>query len=134
VPAEHVNFSQTGSSSSSTRIMSGVAPQRIELSRRRGWRKPLGTVVVSRPTRWGNPFPIGPDCSRAESVRRYAEALAAGTLGFDADDVRRELAGRDLACWCPLDEPCHADVLLVVANGPDDGDPAATAGRLPRPH
>jgi hypothetical protein len=27
-----------------------------------------------------------------------------------------ELRGRDLACWCPLDEPCHADVLLEIAN------------------
>jgi hypothetical protein len=30
---------------------------------------------------------------------------------------RRELAGRDLVCWCPLDQPCHADVLLCIANG-----------------
>lgn len=33
-----------------------------------------------------------------------------------AEDVRRELAGHNLACWCPLDRPCHADVLLAVAN------------------
>ena len=33
------------------------------------------------------------------------------------DTIRRELAGRDLACWCPLDQPCHADVLLEIANG-----------------
>lgn len=26
------------------------------------------------------------------------------------------LRGKDLACWCPLDQPCHADVLLEVAN------------------
>lgn len=35
----------------------------------------------------------------------------------DIDDIRRELAGRDLACWCPLDQACHADVLLEPANG-----------------
>lgn len=35
----------------------------------------------------------------------------------DLDDIRRDLAGRDLACWCPLDQPCHADVLLELANG-----------------
>jgi len=34
--------------------------------------------------------------------------------------IRRELAGRDLACWCPLDGPCHADVLLAVANNTAD--------------
>lgn len=32
------------------------------------------------------------------------------------DDIRVELAGRDLSCWCPLDEPCHADVLLRISN------------------
>lgn len=32
------------------------------------------------------------------------------------DQIRAELAGRDLACWCPLAGPCHADVLLEVAN------------------
>lgn len=31
-------------------------------------------------------------------------------------DVRAELAGRDLACWCPVGMPCHADVLLEIAN------------------
>lgn len=32
-------------------------------------------------------------------------------------EIRAELAGRDLACWCPLDQPCHGDVLLELANG-----------------
>ena len=31
-------------------------------------------------------------------------------------DIRKELAGKDLACFCPLDQPCHADVLLEIAN------------------
>lgn len=38
------------------------------------------------------------------------------TLGYDADDVRRELRGRDLVCWCPPWQACHADVLIEVAN------------------
>jgi len=42
--------------------------------------------------------------------------LGAWRLPFTVEDVRRELAGRDLACWCPLTEPCHADVLLEIAN------------------
>jgi len=33
------------------------------------------------------------------------------------DEIRAELRGKDLACWCPLDAPCHADVLLEIANG-----------------
>jgi Domain of unknown function (DUF4326) len=31
-------------------------------------------------------------------------------------DLRFHLHGRDLACWCALDQPCHADVLLEIAN------------------
>jgi hypothetical protein len=53
---------------------------------------------------------------RTRVVARYRRDLEAGQLAVTADDVRRELAGRDLCCWCPLDDPCHADVLLEVAN------------------
>jgi hypothetical protein len=95
-----------------------MAPQRVRLSRRRGWRKPAAAVVVARSSRWGNPFRISPELSRAEAVAAFEHALRDGSLGFGVDDVRRELAGRDLCCWCPLDEPCHADVLLRVANEP----------------
>jgi hypothetical protein len=52
----------------------------------------------------------------AEAVRRYRDDLFAGRLAVTIADARRELRGRDLACYCPLDEPCHADVLLEVAN------------------
>lgn len=38
-------------------------------------------------------------------------------LEVTADDIRTGLAGLTLACWCPLDQPCHADVLLEIANG-----------------
>lgn len=34
-------------------------------------------------------------------------------------EIQAELRGKDLACWCPLDQPCHADVLLEIANGDD---------------
>ena len=33
------------------------------------------------------------------------------------DAIQRELCGRDLACWCPIGQPCHADVLIALANG-----------------
>jgi Domain of unknown function (DUF4326) len=89
-------------------------PERFQRSRRKGARLPADVVVVTRPTRWGNPHPLS--LGRAEAVRRYREELLAGRLAVTADDVRRELQGRDLACYCPLDEPCHADVLLAVAN------------------
>ena len=89
-------------------------PRRWQRSRRKGARLPVEVVIVTRPTKWGNPHPL--DIGRAEAVRRYHEDLLGGRLAVGVDDVRRELRGRDLACYCPLDEPCHADVLLVVAN------------------
>ncbi len=91
-------------------------PERVQLRRTAGWRKPSDVVVVARPSRWGNPFRIGIDGDRTRCVSLYRDALARCELRFTVDDVRRELAGRDLACWCPLDGPCHADVLLEVAN------------------
>jgi hypothetical protein len=70
--------------------------------------------VVTRPTKWGNPHPL--ELGREEAVLRYHEDLLAGRLAVTVEDARRELRGHDLACYCPLDEPCHADVLLAVAN------------------
>jgi hypothetical protein len=89
-------------------------PQRFQRSRRKGARLPPSAVVVTRPTKWGNPHALA--LGRAEAVRRYREDLLAGRLGVTVEDVKRELRGRDLACYCPLDEPCHADVLLEIAN------------------
>jgi hypothetical protein len=56
------------------------------------------------------------ELGRDEAVRRYRDDLVAGRLRVSIDDVTRELRGRDLACYCPLDQPCHADVLLAIAN------------------
>lgn len=102
-----------------------MAPRRIRLSRARGWRKPSGAVSVARPTRWGNPHNVVAhwhpgqnslvDAATA-AVAAYRSDLLAGRLDVTVEDVRRELAGRDLCCWCRLDDPCHADVLLEVAN------------------
>ncbi len=89
--------------------------QRIQLRRTAGWRKPAGVIVVARPTRWGNPFRLGVDGDAARCVAAYRRALLAGELAVTADDARRDLAGHDLACWCPLDRPCHADVLVELA-------------------
>jgi hypothetical protein len=91
-------------------------PRRIQLTRRKGWRKPEGAVVVARPTKWGNPFRLGEHgASRADVVRWFA--LYRHHEDYPSDDeVRAELAGHDLACWCPLDQVCHADVLLRIAN------------------
>jgi hypothetical protein len=153
-------------------------PERIRLSRAKGWRLPPGAVSVARPTKYGNPFGYRKDTglcrypaalgdgdweyegrvsadgerrdyhhpdgrvtvchvrymTRAEIVQCYRWLLLRDlpeamrmTLGgwrlpFTVDDVRRELAGKSLACWCPLPAPgepdhCHAAVLLAVAAG-----------------
>jgi hypothetical protein len=90
-------------------------PQRFQRSRRKGTRLPADAVVVSRPTKWGNPHHPSA-LGRQEAVRRYREDLLAGRLMIAVEDVKHELHGRDLACYCPLDEPCHAEVLIEVAN------------------
>lgn len=89
-------------------------PQRFQRSRRKGARLPANAVVVSRPTKWGNPHPL--ELGRREAVGRFRDDLVAGRLRISVEDVKRELRGRDLACYCPLDELCHADVLIEVAN------------------
>lgn len=74
---------------------------------------PQGAVYVGRPSRWGNPFHIGPDGDRAEVIAKYRAHLDRNPELKAL--VREELEGRDLVCWC-APEPCHADVLLEVAN------------------
>ncbi len=103
---------------------------------------PAGTVKVDRTSkRWGNPFKIGVGVvhDRSDDLRQWwlavyhetppvprdaSEAVALyrklvlpprGDLGFAAV-AQRELRGRSLACWCKPGAPCHADVLLEVAN------------------
>lgn len=118
-------------------------PTRIQRKRTPGWRKPDNAVIVSRPSRFGNPFTIK-DAIEAEFADprsacavNYAEWLRVGTEGgwyeetyragrmvFDRRRVLAELhtlRGKDLACTCPLPEPgqpdhCHAAVLLRLAN------------------
>lgn len=109
-------------------------PQRIQMKRVRGWRKPEGVVYVGRPTKWGNPFSVAAciDTGFAETVAEarpvcvfeFRSWLTNSGIGWAAGEMRRawmlehldDLRGRDLACWCPLDQPCHADVLLELAN------------------
>ncbi|HEX4507646.1 MAG TPA: DUF4326 domain-containing protein [Alphaproteobacteria bacterium] len=104
-----------------------MKPIRVQLSRRAGWRKPDNTVVVARPTVWGNPFPIG-KLGRAEAVRRFRDMMGdphemTGWLYPSIKQIRAKLGGKNLACWCPLPEPgepdlCHAAILLEIANEP----------------
>lgn len=126
--------------------MSG-SPQRIQRRRVKGWRLPEGAVIVSRPTKWGNPFRVGATITdelfttpgfeprtngvpkvRSGVVEDRAHALdlwwfwTLARVPFTHAEVRAELGGKDLVCWCPLPAPgepdvCHAAVLLRIANG-----------------
>lgn len=136
-------------------------PQRVQLSRAKGWRIPENTVVVARPTKWGNPFNFrrsefswlalaygcrGDAAGRQEaSVKAYREWIAPGpgrrTMAYERGvtfgdstrsvdigprlkigpaptlaDIIATLRGKHLACWCRPGTPCHADVLLELAN------------------
>lgn len=92
-----------------------MKPKRIQLSRRKGWRKPENTVVVSRPSKWGNPYTVSRIYSIGEVVKRYREYITTGNGQYLLAQLS-ELRGHNLACWCALDAPCHADVLLELAN------------------
>jgi hypothetical protein len=72
---------------------------------------PPNTVYVGRPTKWGNPYPVG-NFTREQAYNLYKTFAEKHNLKEDA----QELKGKDLACWCKVGELCHADVLLELAN------------------
>lgn len=123
-----------------------TSPVRIQLSRKAGFNlqiessklNGLTCVVVSRPSKWGNPFKVTPEpvpmgCTTAARAvgKFHTEMLYAlsaikpigglGRPGFNppfiwmAENLDK-IAGKNLACFCPLNQPCHADVLLRLAN------------------
>ena len=130
-------------------------PKRIQRQRTKGWRMPEGAVYVGRPSGWGNPYRVGETyytdfasgpvefpIPTAREAGRHPHGLivqvcegpaqaVAWYAGWANAMLRQDhswlapLRGRDLACWCPLDQPCHADVLLELAN-PSSPDPSLT--------
>ena len=90
-------------------------PRRFRLSRRKGAKKPEGAAVIARPSKWGNPHKMG-RLTREQAIAAYKRDLYAGKLRVTVADVRRELKGRDIACWCRLEDSCHGDLLLAIAN------------------
>lgn len=100
-------------------------PKRIQLSRKKGHRKPEGAVVVARPSKWANPikwqkisFEDSPGMAKRLATEAYRDWLAEPEQAEVRASIREELKGKDLCCWCPPGDPCHADVLLGVANEP----------------
>ena len=111
-----------------------MKPIRIQRRRTKGWRMPEGAIYVGRPTFFGNDWRVPPS-TPAHAVAMYranAELFMATTAPTTSTHPRAQpvlaghhaefrsrvesLRGHDLACWCPLDQPCHADVLLELAN------------------
>jgi hypothetical protein len=120
------------------------SPIRIQRKRTKGWRMPENTVYVGRPSRWGNPFPVvspGDPEEHTRAVAAFRKLIMAppsrrrhtlltvlhGNQGRGEGAVMRmrdslhELRGKNLACCCALIShgvyvPCHADVLLSIAN------------------
>ena len=120
--------------------------ERIQRKRAKGWRMPPTAIYVGRPSIWGNPFKAAAAIEAGYlSPRDTPHEVAAFLTGCFADwlkgagsyggrdwwwgpesDARRQailanltkLRGHDLACWCPLDRECHADILLALANNP----------------
>lgn len=87
-------------------------PRRIQRQRTAGWRKPEGAVYVGRPTKWGNPFPIAG--SHSAAVEEFSNWIH--KQPDLVSEIKVNLRGRDLMCWCAEGVPCHADVLLAIAN------------------
>lgn len=114
-----------------------TTPVRLQLSRRKGFllqelsRKTNGleAVNVARSSKWGNPWIVGKRVddritddghvvhgvtfvvTREFSIEQYRLWLKGAEI-----DVRKQLRGKNLACWCKSGESCHADALLEIAN------------------
>lgn len=105
-------------------------PERIQRKRTKGWRMPEGAVYVGRGSKWGNPFEVGGTAyvnilnGGPEQYLKVTPELACILYRERLKNCREqlglpdisELRGKNLACWCSLDKPCHADVLLEIAN------------------
>lgn len=121
-------------------------PERIQRKRTKGFKLPENTVCVTRGTKWGNPFIINGSSiyldvkhrrkhlwpgsyvnegGNKEAVEMFESVLRLDyshnpdinhwIQHFDSLDIS-ELKGKNLACFCSLDKPCHADILLKLAN------------------
>ena len=97
-------------------------PVRVQRKRVKGWRMPPNTVYVGRPGKWGNPFVPGDINFMIPTLvvdKRHAYQLYAAHAPLNeklVEAARKELKGKNLACFCKEGQPCHADVLLELAN------------------
>jgi hypothetical protein len=97
-----------------------MTPRRIQRKRTRGWKMPENTVYVGRPTKYGNPYnwqalAVSEKQGKKLAAEYYKEEIHRVYQG-DFEEIKTELRGKNLACWCKEGEPCHADILLKIAN------------------
>lgn len=115
-------------------------PIRIQRKRTKGWKIPEGAVYVGRPSYFGNPYSVNL-CGLEAALKGYrdlVDGIFDPRVFSHLDDARfravylihelwlkghwefrnnvMHLRGKDLVCWCPLSQRCHADILLEVAN------------------
>lgn len=114
-------------------------PARIKRERIPGWRaadactNPNGYVFIGRGSGYGNSWKIGDTCwtvlpggwidrrPHEPLTREQAIDSFRNSRTHDIEflrQIRKDLAGKDLMCWCRLDQACHGDWLLDVANSP----------------
>lgn len=119
-------------------------PRRIQLKRTKGWQMPANTVKVDRRTKWGNPFIVNPHVKAGsksgacyvcvptieDAVETYREYMS---LHGRTEQAIGELRGKNLACWCKPGSPCHADVLLELANSAPGGSKASAVSEPVNP-
>jgi hypothetical protein len=97
-------------------------PMRIQRRRVRGWRMPPNTISVTRPGRWGNPFLPWHEGGAAAAVELFRDWIAhpahypCKPSPPTLKQIQAGLKGKNLACYCKPGDPCHADVLLELAN------------------
>ena len=91
--------------------------KRIQRKRIKGYRFPEGAIYIGRWSKWGNAFKKE-RYGRGGAVDMFQNYIGHpnSPLGFEPEEIE-ELRGKDLMCWCSLDEACHGDVLLRIANG-----------------
>lgn len=89
-------------------------PVRIQRQRTKGWKMPPNTIYVGRPSLFGNPLPRG----GFERANYMCWLSGSSERALRVMKAVPSLRGKNLACWCKLDQPCHADTLLELANQP----------------
>jgi hypothetical protein len=115
-------------------------PVRIQRKRTKGWRMPENTISVTRPGKWGNPFKLGDNLkeidkllllkadlnlqeitagivTRDVSIKLYNSWLSNTDEGVKVQSAaHQELKGKNLACFCSINDLCHGDILIKIAN------------------